>query len=93
MKEINIDLMIDDYLNGKLSKKALIAFEKQMLVEPELAEKVTISKHLFALYNTDEWEDIKVLNNVGIAYQEYLLSGDAKKIKLAIKTAQNNYKR
>ena len=92
MEEISKNQMIDDYLNNKLSKEALFAFKKQMIAEPELVEEVTINKHLFALFNTDEWENIKTLNNVGIAYQEYLLSSDAEKIKRAIKTAKKKYK-
>jgi len=92
MEDISNNQMIDDYLNGKLSKEVFITFRKQMIAEPELAEEVTISKHLYALYNTDEWEDIKVLSKIGISYQNYLLSDDAQKIKQAIETAQKNYK-
>lgn len=93
MNDVNKDQIIDDYLRGRLSKESLIAFEKQLFTDHELAEEVRINKNLFALHETDEWDEIKVLNEDGIAYQEYLLSDDAQKIKSAISSAQNKYKR
>jgi len=83
---------INDYLNGELSREELIAFKKQMFKDPELAEEVAINKNLFALHETEVWEDITILNKDGIAYQEYLLSDDAQKIKTAINNAKNKYK-
>lgn len=85
--------VIDDYLNEKLSREALIAFKKQMFMDPELAEEVAITKNLFALHETESWDEIKVLNKDGIAYQEFLLSDDAKNITIAINSAKNSYKR
>ena len=93
MDDANKNKLIDGYLSGSLSREELIAFKKQMFANPELAEEVTINKNLFALHETDAWEDITTLNKDGIEYQEYLLSDDAKKIKTAINNAQNKYKR
>jgi len=93
MSEPDKQQIIDDYLNNRLSREDLIAFEKQLFVNHDLAEEVRINKNLFALHETEAWEDIKVLNKDGIAYQEYLLSDDAQKIKAAISTANNNYNR
>jgi len=93
MNDVSKDQMIDDYLNDRLSREDLIAFEKQLFTDHHLAEEVRINKNLFALHETEAWEDIKALNNDGIAYQEFLLSDDAKKIKLAINSANNKYKR
>lgn len=84
--------LIDDYLQGNLSKEARIDFKKQLFADPELAEKVKINKNLFALFNKEEWEDITRLNPDGIAYQEYLLSDEAQKLKEAINGAQKKYK-
>lgn len=86
------NLLIDDYLNGNLSREELIAFKKQMFADPELAEEVAINKNLFALHETDVWKDITVPNKDGIDYQEYLLSDEAKSIKSAINNANNKYK-
>lgn len=93
MNDLSKDLLIDDYLNNRLSREDLIAFEKQLFTDHDLAEEVRINKNLYALHETDDWEDINVLNKDGIDYQEYLLSDDAKKIKSAISDANNNYKR
>ena len=93
MDDANKHQMIDDYLNERLSREDLIAFEKQLFTDHELAEEVRINKNLFALHETEAWDDIKILNKDGIAYQEYLLSDDAKKIKSAINNANNKYKR
>lgn len=84
---------IDDYLRGRLSKEELIDFKKQLFVDRELAEEVKISKNLYALYDSTEWDDITHLNEDGILYQEYLLSDDAQQIKAAINEAQNDYRR
>ena len=93
MNDVSKYQIIDDYLNNRLSREDLIAFEKQLFNDHDLAEEVRINKNLFALHETEAWEDINVLNKDGIAYQEYLLSDDAKKIKLAINNANNKYKR
>ena len=93
MDDATKNQLINDYLNGDLSREALIAFKKQMFSDPKLAEEVAINKNLFALHETDVWEDITTLNKDGIAYQEYLLSDDAKNIKIAINNANNKYKR
>ncbi len=93
MNDYTNDQTIDDYLNSRLSRENLIAFEKQLFTDHDLAEEVKISKNLFALHGTESWEDINVLNEDGIAYQEYLLSDDAKKIKLAINNASKKYNR
>ena len=92
MDDADKNQLIDNYLNGSLSREALIAFKKQMFADPELAEEVAINKNLYALHETDVWEDITTLNKDGIAYQEYLLSDDAKNIKAAINNANNKYK-
>lgn len=92
MDNTSTDQMIDDYLRGRLSREAHIAFKKQMLQNPELAELVAINKNLYALHDTDNWNEIKTLNKDGIAYQEYLLSDEAQQIKTAINNAQNRYK-
>lgn len=92
MNNTNINQVIDDYLRGKLSKEAHIAFKKQLLVDHDLAEEVAITKNLYAFHYSDEWEKISTLTNEGIAYKEYLLSQDAKKIKTAINDAKNMYK-
>jgi len=93
MNDASRDQMIDDYLNNRLSREDLIVFEKQLFTDHDLAEEVRINKNLFALHETEAWEDIKILNNDGIAYQEYLLSDDAQKMKAAINNASNKYKR
>jgi len=93
MNDSNKYQMIDDYLNNRLSRENLIAFEKQLFTDHDLAEEVRINKNLFALHETEAWDDIKILNKDGIAYQEYLLSDEAKKIKSAINNANNKYKR
>ena len=93
MNDYTKDQIIDDYLNSKLSRENLIAFEKQLFTDHALAEEVKISKNLFALHGTESWCDINVLNEDGIAYQEYLLSDDAKKIKSAISNASKKYNR
>ena len=93
MDDATKNQLINDYLNGDLSREALIAFKKQMFSDPKLAEEVAINKNLFALHETDVWDDITTLNKDGIAYQEYLLSDDAKSIQTAINNANNKYKR
>ena len=92
MNDASKDQMIDDYLNDRLSREDLIAFEKQLFTDHDLAEEVSINKNLFALHETEVWEDITILNKDGIAYQEYLLSDDAQKIKAAINNAKSKYK-
>jgi len=92
MDDATKNQLIDNYLNGELSREALIAFKKQMFMDPKLAEEVAINKNLFALHETDVWGDITNLNKDGIKYQEYLLSDDAKNIKAAINNASNRYK-
>ncbi|PHS06583.1 MAG: hypothetical protein COA88_10280 [Kordia sp.] len=92
MNDASKDQMIDDYLNDRLSREDLIAFEKQLFTDHDLAEEVSINKNLFALHETEVWEDITILNKDGIAYQEYLLSDDAQKIKAAINNAKCKYK-
>jgi len=93
MNDVNKEQTIDDYLNNRLSREDLIAFEKQLFTDHDLAEEVRINKNLYALHETEAWEDINILNKDGIAYQEYLLSDDAKQIKSAINNANNKYKR
>jgi len=93
MNDISKYQIIDDYLNNRLSREDLIAFEKQLFIDHDLAEEVRINRNLFALHETEDWDDINILNEDGIAYQEYLLSDDAKKIRTAINKASNKYKR
>ncbi|MDC3388844.1 tetratricopeptide repeat protein, partial [Flavobacteriaceae bacterium] len=57
----------------------------------ELAQEVKINKNLYALYETEDWGEIDILNKDGIDYQEYLLSDDANKIKKAIHNANTKY--
>tara|TARA_B110001454_G_scaffold185079_1_gene181106 strand:+ start:344 stop:1141 length:798 start_codon:yes stop_codon:yes gene_type:complete len=92
MDNIEKQLKIDDYINNRLTKEELISFEKDLFKDHELADVVKINKNLFALYETEDWEEMNILNKEGIDYQEYLLSDDAKKIKKAIFTANNRYK-
>lgn len=92
MENVDKYLKIDDYINNRLSKEELIAFKKELFQNPELAQEVNINKNLYALYDSEDWTDINKLNKDGIYYQEYLLSDDAKKIKKAIKVANNKYR-
>lgn len=86
-------LTIDHFLKGNLSDNERLNFKKEMFADPSLAEEVQINKNLFALFETDEWEDIHQLNEDGVAYEEYILSDDAKKIQGAITEANKQYKR
>jgi hypothetical protein len=91
MDNIEKHIKIDDYINNRLSKIELIAFEKQLFKDHELAQEVKINKNLYALYETEDWGEINILNKDGIDYQEYLLSDDAYKIKKAIHNANTKY--
>lgn len=93
MNDVNKQQMIEDYLSGRLSKEDYNAFKKELFENHSLAEEVNINRNLFALYNTDSWEEISVLNEDGENYKNYLLSNDAQNIKNAINNAQGTYKR
>ncbi|MFD0962562.1 hypothetical protein [Pseudofulvibacter geojedonensis] len=86
-------LIIDQFLRGNLSDAERLQFKKEMFADPSLAEEVQINKNLFAMFETDEWEEIHHLNKDGVAYEEYILSEDAKKIQQAITEANKQYRR
>jgi len=86
-------LTIDQFLKGNLSDAERLNFKKEMFADPSLAEEVSINKNLFALFETEEWDEIHHLNEDGVAYEEYILSDDAKKIQGAITEANNKYRR
>jgi hypothetical protein len=92
MNDVNRHQMIEDYLCGGLSNEDQIAFKKELSNNPNLVEEVNINKNLFALHNTDSWEEITALNKDGENYKNYLLSNDAQNIKNAINNAQRKYK-
>ena len=85
--------LINDYLNKTLSKDKYIEFSKQMLSDPILAEDVRIQKNLYALFETEKWEDINVLNDDGIAYESFLLSDECSELMKSIHEANTQYKR
>ena len=84
---------IDDYLRGRMSKEEADEFEKRLLLDSDLAEEVSISKNLFALFDTDEWDPIDELDSNGYAYQEFLMSDEADTISNAITEARDAYRK
>lgn len=86
-------LTIDRFLKGELSDAERLKFKKDLFADPSLSEELQINKNLFALFETDDWNEIHQLNEDGVAYEEYLLSEEAQTIQRTITEANNKYKR
>jgi predicted Zn-dependent protease len=73
MNEINYEL-INQYLEGELSGEALLAFEQEMLVNPDLAKEVTLYKKIndeMSGHLQQEKEELALTGNLEKLNEQY----------------------
>lgn len=86
----DIQNQAEDYLDGKLTDAAKIAFEDMLTSNKELKDYISINQEMRAHYNNQDWSFINDNSEVEIL-EAYLKSDEANALKHTIKAVNNTF--
>lgn len=89
MSDIQSYTLIENYLKGELSGKALNDFEQQLETSPELSQEVQLHRELYSHFN-DETPDYQLDNNKQKTLETYVESEEVKAFQEKLRAAKQN---